>query len=321
MLIYSSLAEIPSSAFARGTALAIGKFDGVHRGHRALLGSIARVAESAGLDPLVFTFENNPLSLLRPDICPPQVMSRRQRLEALENEGVTACVMVQFDAELAAVSAEEFVERVLVGLLHVQHLSVGADFRFGHGGAGDVALLVQMGERLGFAVEVIHNIEDEELGRVSSSRVREAILQGDVATAARMMDRPVAVRGSVVHGDARGRELGFPTANLGAGEDELEGLLPAEGVYAGWAIIDGVTYQAAISVGVNLTFEPDGKPRVEAYLLDFTGDLYGKRMEVHFAERLRGMVAFAGVDALVERIREDVRETRIILLGRSTLTE
>jgi riboflavin kinase/FMN adenylyltransferase len=317
MLVYSSLDEVPEGAFSRGTAIAVGKFDGVHRGHRALLSGIAEVAERQGFDPLVFTFENNPLSLLQSGVFPPQIMSRQQRLEALEAEGVRACVMVPFDEELAAVPAEEFVESVLVDLLHVRHLCVGKDFRFGRGGAGDVGLLTRMGERLGFEVEVIANIEDEELGRVSSSRVREAILQGDVETAARMMDRPVAVRGTVVRGDAHGREIGFPTANLGAGEGgELEGLVPADGVYAGWAVVDGVRHQAAISVGVNLTFEPDGAPRVEAYLLDFEGDLYGKSIEVLFAERLRGMVAFSSVEALVERMREDVRETRVILLGR-----
>lgn len=317
MLVYSSLDQIPADAFAGGTAIAIGKFDGVHRGHRALLSGIAEVAGQRGLDPLVFTFENNPLSFLRPEACPPQIMSRGQRLDALEAEGVTTCVMLPFDADLAAVPAEEFVERVLVELLHVRHLCVGADFRFGHRGAGDVRLLAAMGERLGFAVDVIDNVEDEELGRVSSSRVREAILQGDVETAARMMDRPVAVRGTVVRGDARGRDLGFPTANLGAGEGgEVEGLVPADGVYAGWAVVRGVRYQAAISVGVNLTFEPEGAPRVEAYLLDFEGDLYGERIEILFAERLRGMVAFPGVGALVERMHEDVRLTRGVLLGR-----
>lgn len=313
MLTFFSLEQVPAGAFSNGTAIAIGKFDGVHRGHRALLTGIAEVAEREGLDPVVFTFANNPLSYLRPEICPQEIMSREQRLEALAAAGAEACIMVPFDAALAAVPAEEFVERVLVELLRVRHICVGTDFRFGHRGAGDVDLLLRMGERLGFQVDVIPSIEDEELGRVSSSRVREAILQGDVETAARMMDRPVSVRGEVVHGDARGRELGFPTANLGG---RLEGLTPADGVYAGWALIGGKRYGAAISVGVNLTFEPEGEPRVEAYLLDFDGDLYGERIEVRFAERLRGMVAFSGVEALVERIREDVRETRAVLIGR-----
>lgn len=315
MRVYESLESIPEGAFSAGTAIAIGKFDGVHRGHRALLDRVAEVAEANGLTPLVFTFANNPLSLLRPELCPESIMSRRQRLDAFEAAGVSECIMVPFDARLAEIPAQEFVERVLVGQLGVKHICVGADFRFGHRGLGDPALLESMGKQLGFTVQTIDNVEDPQLGRVSSSRVREAILQGDVEMASRMMDRWVALRGEVVHGDARGREIGFPTANLGG---ELEGLRPADGVYAGWALIEGdpVPHEAAISVGANVTFDPEGEPRVEAFLLDFSGDLYGKRIEVRFVERLRGMVAFASVEALLVRMHEDVRETRTLLLGK-----
>lgn len=317
MRVFHSLDEIPAEFFSAGTAIAIGKFDGVHMGHRALIRGIVEAAAERGLEPIVFTFENNPLSLLRPEACPTSLMSPQQRIEALEEAGASACVMVPFDADLAEMPAEEFVERVLVGALHARHLSLGPDFRFGHRGAGDAALLERCGERLGFTVEVMPQVEDPELGRVSSSRIREAILQGDVDVASRMLGRPVAVRGEVVRGDARGRELGFPTANLGEGPAApVEGLIPADGVYAGWAVVRGARYEAAISVGVNLTFEPEGAPRVEAYLIDFSGDIYGEAIEVRFAERLRGMVAFSGVDALVERMHEDVRQAREVLAGR-----
>ncbi len=312
MRLHESLESIPAGAFEGGTAVAIGKFDGVHLGHRALLSRIADVAEQRGLEPVVFTFANNPLSFLRPEACPQPIMSKRQRLEALEQAGVTACVIPPFDEALAMLPAEQFVEDVLVGRLHVRHLCVGADFRFGRAGAGDPDLLRRMGEEHGFEVEVIDFVEAEGLGRVSSSRVREAVLQGDVESAARMLDRPLAVRGEVVRGDARGRELGFPTANLGG---ELEGLVPADGVYAGWAVVGGERYAAAVSVGANITFDPDGEPRVEAYLIDFSGDLYGRIVELRFVRRLRGMAAFASVEALVERMHEDVRETRLILAG------
>lgn len=316
MRVFHSLQEIEARAFEHGTALAVGKFDGVHLGHRALLDDLASVAATRQLEPLVFTFENNPLSYLRPELCPEAIMSPQQRRDALAALGVASCVMVPFDHELAEVSAEDFIERVLVGTLGVRHLSVGSDFRFGHNGAGTPELLQTAGERLGFSVTVVSDIEDPELGRVSSSRIRESIVQGDVATAARMLGRAVAVRGEVVHGDARGRELGFPTANLGNGATgPVEGMVPADGVYAGWAVVDGVRHEAAISVGVNLTFEPEGTPRVEANLLDYSGDLYGKRIEVRFAERLRGMVAFTSAEALVERMHEDVRQSRDILLG------
>lgn len=312
MRVYESLAEISGDDFAGGTAIAIGKFDGVHRGHRALLDCVTAVAQSRALTPVVFTFTNNPLSLLRPEACPEPIMSRDQRIDALKDAGATACVMVPFDEQLSAIPAEEFIAQVLVGQLHVKHICVGADFRFGRGGAGDPALLKSTGERLGFSVEIIGNVEDPAIGRISSSRVREAILQGDVETAYRMMNRHAALRGEVVHGDARGREIGFPTANLGG---TVEGLRPADGVYAGWAIIDGVTHKAAISVGANVTFDPEGEPRVEAFLLDFDGDLYGKQIEVRFVERLRGMVAFPDVDSLLVRMHEDVRETRTILIA------
>ncbi|MBO1902307.1 bifunctional riboflavin kinase/FAD synthetase [Leucobacter weissii] len=310
MRTYESLHTIPDDAFPRGTAIAIGKFDGVHLGHRALLARMAEIAEERSLDTLVFTFTNNPLSFLRPEICPEPILSSRQRLEVLERLGETACVMVPFDARLAAVPAEEFVERVLVETLRVGHICVGEDFRFGNGGAGDAAMLARLGERFGFTVEVIEDVEDRELGRISSTRIREAILQGDVGTARRMLGRPATVRGTVVQGDRRGRELGFPTANLGG---ELEGLVPREGVYAGWALVGGERHPAAISVGVNLTFEPGGDARVEAFLLDYSGDLYGRRIEVQFAERLRGMEAFPDAGALIERMHEDVSRTRGIL--------
>lgn len=316
MRVFGSLSEITADDFAAGTVIAIGKFDGVHRGHRALLDRVAAIAAARDLEPLVFTFANNPLSLLRPESCPESIMSRGQRLEALEAAGVDACVMVPFDAELAEVAAEEFVEQVLVGQLHVRHLCVGADFRFGHGGRGDPAMLVTLGERFGFTVDIAPDVEDPAAGKVSSSRVRAAILQGDVATAARMMGRWVALRGEVVHGDARGREIGFPTANLGG---TVEGLRPADGVYAGWALIEGdpVPREAAISVGANVTFDPEGEPRVEAFLIDYSAELYGRRIELRFVERLRGMVAFENVEALLVRMREDVRETREILRGKS----
>lgn len=312
MRVFEDLEELDPRLFPRGTALAIGKFDGVHRGHRALLRCVSDEAEQRGLDPLVFTFANNPLSVLRPEACPDPIMSVAQRLDALDGEGVEACAIVPFDEALAKVSAEDFVEDVLVSRLRVRHLCVGADFRFGREGLGTPKLLAELGERFDFSVEVVEDVEDEELGKVSSSRIREAILQGDVATAARMLGRPVALRGEVVHGDARGREIGFATANLGG---EIEGLRPADGVYAGWATVRGERYLAAISVGANVTFDPDGEPRVEAHLLDFDGDLYGQRIAVQFVERLRGMAAFASVEALVARMHEDVRETRIILAG------
>jgi len=318
MKVYESLDGIPESAFGAGTALAIGKFDGMHLGHQALIEGVVRTAQEQKLHSAVLTFMENPLSLLDPKTRLEPLMSPAQKLEAIAATGAESCVILPFDEGLASMSAETFIERVLIGTLRMKHLCVGMDFHFGHGGIGDDAMLIRAGERLGFTVDVIPLVGDPELGRISSSRVREVILQGDVASAARMLGHPIAVRGEVVHGDARGRELGFPTANLGehAPSGDLEGIRPADGVYAGWALVDGVRYAAAISVGVNLTFETTGVPRIEAFILDYSGDLYGTRIEVQFVERIRGMVGFNGVEALIERIHDDVRQTRVLLTGR-----
>lgn len=310
MRIFDSLDTVDPADFAQGSAVAIGKFDGVHLGHQALLQRVLAVSEAQDLEPVVFTFSNNPLSFLRPELCPPSIMSPAQQLEAFADAGLGSCVIVPFDEKLASVSAEDFIEQVLVGRLRVKHLCLGADFRFGRGGAGNAALLQDAGLRFGFEVEVVPNIEDPQCGRISSSRVREAIQHGDVALASRMLGRAASMRGVVVRGNARGRELGFPTANLGG---ETEGLRPADGVYAGWAMVRGSRFMAAISVGANVTFEPEGEPRVEAYLLDVDEDLYGKTIELHFVQRIRDMVAFSSAEALVERMREDVNEARMIL--------
>lgn len=304
MQIYETIQAIDPAAFPGGTAVAIGKFDGLHRGHRAILD---RVRDAAPLSSVVFTFANNPLSFLKPGSCPPALSSREQRLEAFEAAGIDACAMIAFDESVAAIPAERFVEEVLVGRLQAKLIVLGADFRFGHGGAGDAVLLRSMGERFGFAVEVVDWVRGPHHEQVSSSRIREAITGGDIGAATRMLGRPPAVRGEVVYGDARGRELGFPTANLGG---RIEGLIPADGVYAGWAEVGGKRYVAAISVGVNLTFEPDGEPRVEAFLLDFSENIYGERIEVFFRERLRGMVRFDSLEALIEQMHADVRRTR-----------
>lgn len=310
MRVFLSLESVTDEDFPRGTAVAIGKFDGVHLGHQAILSRLGRTAETRGLDAVAFTFANNPLTYLRPERCPVPLMSKSQRLAAIEATGVEACVMVEFDAELAQTTAEAYVERILVARLRARHVIVGSDFRFGHRGSGDVELLRQLGEVHGFAVDVVPSVDDPDLGRISSTAVRNAIEGGDAELALRMLGRPLIVEGEVVHGEARGRELGFPTANLGG---MIEGLVPADGVYAGWVISGDERHGAAISVGTNPTFTEGGQSRVEAYLLDFTGDLYGQRLQVQFVHRIREMVAYTGVDDLVAQMHDDVRETRRVL--------
>ncbi|PRI10226.1 bifunctional riboflavin kinase/FAD synthetase [Leucobacter massiliensis] len=312
MRVLETLAAVRAEDFPGGSSVAVGKFDGLHRGHQAILRTALGLAEREGLSSVVLTFANNPLSVLRPERCPLPLMSREQRLEAFAAAGVDVCVMLEFDEALAAIPADRFVTEVLVARLRARHVVMGADFRFGHGGAGDGALLREMGARHGFAADVLRLVEDGDAGQVSSSRVRAAVLAGEVDAAARMLGRPPAVRGTVVHGDARGRELGFPTANLGEG---IEGLVPGEGVYAGWVVLGSERLPAAISVGANVTFDPEGELRVEAYVLDFDRDIYGERIEVQFARRLRGMVRFDSLDGLLAQMRADVDETRALLQG------
>lgn len=310
MRYFESLAEIPADAFPHGTAVAIGKFDGVHRGHQALIARARAAAELEELDPVVITFIANPQRRLNPQRRVPSIMSRNQRLEALKEQGVSACIMVPFDDEFAAMTAEAFVEEVLLRRVSAKHLSVGPDFRFGNGGLGNVEYLIRAGERLGFAVDVMPVVQDGSEERFSSTRIREAIMEGDVGLAARMLGRPHTVRATVVHGDARGRELGFPTANLG---ENIEGFVPAEGVYAGRVVVGDEFYDAALSVGNNPTFTPEAEPRVEAFILDFDQDIYGEPITVQFIERLRGNETFDGIEPLIVQMNADVERTREIL--------
>jgi riboflavin kinase/FMN adenylyltransferase len=292
------------------SAVTIGKFDGVHQGHRAVIDRIRSIAESDGLKAVVVTFDRNPLALLAPEKCPDSLVSVRQKLELLATTGVDATLLLPFDRALASVPATEFVERVLVDGLNAKAVLVGSDFRYGARGAGDVDLLVDLGAKFGFSVEVVDDVRPEGERRVSSTWIRELLAEGDVRHATQLLGHGPTVSGIVVHGAARGRELGFPTANL---TPESEGLIPADGVYAGWLTDAGTRYPAAISVGDNPTFEGVPKKQVEAYVLDRELDLYDHVVDVEFVERIRGMVAFTSIPDLVETIRDDVDRIRLIL--------
>lgn len=311
MRVFDDLAGVPAGFGP--AAVTIGKFDGVHVGHRAVIGRLREIAAERQLSAVAVTFDRNPLALLAPDKCPDSLVSTRQKVELLATTGLDATLLLHFDRMLASVPAEEFVERILVGALGAKALLVGDDFRFGARGAGDVALLERLGERHGFTVEVLGDIRPDGERRVSSTWVRELLDEGDVARAAELLGghRPT-VSGVVVHGAARGRELGFPTANL---SPESEGLIPGDGVYAGWLTDAGVRYPAAISVGDNPTFEGVPKKQVEAYVLDRELDLYDHLVDVEFVERIRGMVAFTTIPDLIATIQDDVDRIRTILLG------
>lgn len=311
MLIYRSLAEVPAGFGP--SVVTIGKFDGVHAGHVAVIARVRAEAARQGLTAVVLTFDRNPLALLRPQDCPPELVSAEQKQELLAATGVDAVVLAVFDTAFAAQTPEQFATVALSGALDARTVFVGPDFRFGAGGSGTAATLRELGTRHGFTVTVIDEVRDGSGARASSSRIRTLLNEGAVAEAAELLGRDPSVRGTVVPGARRGRELGFPTANLSPAS---EGLIPADGVYAGWLTdrtLGGARFPAAISVGSNPTFTGVPPRQVEAHLLDQDLDLYGHTVEVAFSHRIRGQVAYGGVDALIAQIREDVRAIRALL--------
>lgn len=307
------------ASFARppaGTAVTIGAFDGVHRGHRAVIASISEVAASRGLQTAVVTFDRHPASVVRPESAPLLLTDLDQKLELLEACGVDHVYVVHFDAERARETAPEFVTEVISERLNARLVCVGEDFHFGHNRAGDVALLRTMGEQLGFEVIGHHLVglgddlsPDEP---VSSTRIRRALASGDLSSANLMLGRPHEVRGIVGHGDARARDLGFRTANVAVPESIC---LPADGIYAGWYFTpDGQRHPTAISLGRRPTFyEFADTSLLEAHLIDFDGDLYGQSSRVQFVEHLRDELKFDSVEALIEQMGRDVAQAARVL--------
>ncbi len=278
----------------------IGVFDGVHRGHRCVIEHTVERARAAGLEAAVVTFDPNPLEILRPRQAPARLCSVARRIELIEDLGVDRVLVLPFTADLSHETAEEFIDTTLRCSLEARTIVVGHGFRFGHKAAGTTETLRAAG------LEVVEYNLVGDGQAVSSTRIRAAVADGDVAAAAEMLARPHEVEGVVVRGAQRGRGLGYPTANV---EHHPLAAVPADGVYAGTTVVDGAVYPSAISVGTNPTF--DGQRRtVESYLLDVDMDLYGAEVRVGFIQRLRGMVAFEGVDALVAQMDRDVAYAR-----------
>jgi riboflavin kinase/FMN adenylyltransferase len=292
------------------SAVTIGKFDGVHAGHRAVIRRLLGIAADEGLASAVVTFDRHPAALLAPAARPQSLVSNRQKIELLAELGVDATLMLPFDERLQRLSPEEFVRTVLVDALRARVVLVGEDFRFGAQGAGDAATLTRLGESHGFRTVVVGDVMPDGSRKVSSTWIRDLMDRGDVEAAAELLGRAPAVRGVVVHGEKRGRELGFPTANL---SPEAEGLIPADGVYAGWLRDGDRTYPSAISVGTNPTFAGVRPRVVEAFVLDETLDLYDHEVEVVFVARIRGMVAYEGREPLIAQMADDVMRTRGVL--------
>lgn len=300
-----------------GTAVTIGAYDGVHRGHQVVIEEIRRRALADDLETAVVTFDRHPASVVRPESAPLLLTDLDQKLELLEATGVDHVVVVQFDEQRAKESPEDFVEEVLVDQLAAKLVVVGEDFHFGHRRQGNVELLREQGDIHGFEVVGMGLVDLEgnrarDHAQVSSTAIRRALARGDLDSANAMLTRPFEVRGVVERGDMRGRELGFPTANVAV---PLAMLLPADGVYCGWYIHpDGSRHGAAISLGTRPTFYADrGALLLEAHLLDFDGDLYGEQARVQFVGSLRQQRRFENLDALVRQLRDDVHAARRIL--------
>ncbi|NOY44906.1 MAG: bifunctional riboflavin kinase/FAD synthetase [Deltaproteobacteria bacterium] len=287
--------------------ITVGNFDGVHRGHEALIGRVVRRARELRVEAVVYTFHPHPLRVLNPAYCPPLLTSFEERLARIADLGVDLIVWARFDREYAAQEPREFVTRTLVEALGVKEIWVGPDFGFGRERRGSIALLREVGKEAGFRVEVLPEcrLEGEV---VSSTRIRRAVAEADFETAARLLGRPFSIHGPVIHGAARGRRLGFPTANVLPREE----CLPPSGVYAAWAQTPEGEFPAAVNIGPNPTFGASSTG-VEAHLLDFTGDLYGQELRLRPVARIRGEIAFRSVDDLVNHIRSDVREVRRVL--------
>src|SRR3954453_11648019 len=302
----------------QGSAVTIGAYDGVHRGHREVIATVQRLAADRSLSTAVITFDRHPASVVRPESAPRLLTDLEQKLELLAATGLDHAVVIHFDEERSKESAEDFVNEVLVGCLNTKLIVVGEDFHFGHHRRGNVELLRALGADLGFEVLPLELVgvdgqpAADEGDRVSSTAIRRALEAGDLARANHMLGRPYEVRGVVEHGDERGRTLGFPTANVAVPEEIM---LPADGIYACWyERPTGEVVPAAVSLGRRPTFSEQQPYRLlEAHLLDFDGDLYGERAEVRFDTRLRGEERFDSVDDLVAQIQTDCDEPRAAL--------
>jgi riboflavin kinase/FMN adenylyltransferase len=298
MLVYRGYAQRAPSA----TALTIGNFDGVHLGHRALLARLTATAITEGLPPTVLTFEPHPREFFAPGTAPARLSTLREKLELIDDAGVALAYVCHFNARFAALSPEEFIQKVLVDALRVRHLIIGDDFRFGSKRAGDFALLQKSGASLGFQVEAMESVVLEG-ERASSSAVRDALRSGRLAHAARLLGRPYSIDGRVVYGDQIGRQLGFATANIRMKHERP----PLLGVFAVEVRgVDGKVLQGVANLGYRPSANLVVRPILEVHLFDFNADIYGAHLNVRFLHKLRDEMKFPNFDALKAQIASDV---------------
>jgi riboflavin kinase/FMN adenylyltransferase len=297
--------ELARVAPGRPSAVTIGVFDGVHRGHQHLVASLSERARAEGLAAVALTFNPHPRTVLRPGSAVTYLTSLEERVELLQALGLDAVGVLAFTSELAQLSPRDFLA-LLVDELQMRLLMVGPDFALGRNRSGTIGVMRQVGEELGFRVEVAPLLaEDGE--KVGSSSVRQALSQGNVTLVARLLGRPFSLRGPVVTGDRRGSTLGFPTANIAIGLDRA---LPEYGIYVTRAYVRETVYESCTSVGIRPTFDVEPRPTVETFILDFDKNIYGQEMRIELLERLRGELKFESVDDLVAQMHRDIEDTR-----------
>jgi riboflavin kinase/FMN adenylyltransferase len=293
----------------RGAVIALGNFDGFHRGHQAVAGEAIRWAQAEGRPSIIATFDPHPVRFFKPDVPPFRLTTLEQRQELYLAAGATAMLVFHFDAELAGTSAEDFIAQILIERFGAHGVVTGGDFTFGKGAKGNVDLLRSLGSELGLQSRIVEAVtESEEV--VSSSRIRQALRDGDPQEAARLLTRPFAIRGIVEHGDKRGRTIGYPTANV-----TIDNYLrPKYGIYAvtGRILATGQMLHGAANIGIRPQFEPP-KELLEPHFFDFSGDLYGQEIEVAFHHFLRGEAKFDSLEALIEQMDRDCAEARRLL--------
>jgi len=292
----------------RGAVIALGNFDGFHRGHQAVAGEAIAWAKAEGRPSIIATFDPHPVRFFKPDVAPFRLTTLEQRQELYLAAGATAMLVFHFDGELAGTTAEDFISEILIKRFGAHGVVTGADFTFGKGAKGNVELLRGFGAEQGLQSRVVEAVENE--GIISSSRVRAALRDGNPQLAAQLLTRPFAIRGIVEHGDKNGRKLGYPTANLSV-ENYLR---PKYGVYAvtGKVLATGQMLQGAANIGIRPQFEPP-KELLEPYFFDFAGDLYGQEIEIAFHHFLRGEAKFDGLDELMAQMDKDCAEARRLL--------
>lgn len=309
MKLYYSFEELAAQHY-HNLVLALGNFDGVHMGHRKLVQQTINLADKLGGVPGIMTFFPHPMKVLFPEQTPPMLLQVEEKIAILDKLGLEALLLAPFSKELASLEAKDFVQKILCKTLKVSGVVVGYNYNFGRGGKGNGQLLVEMGQELGFEVKIVPQVRIRNRD-VSSTSIRELLALGQVNKAATLLGYTPFLRGQVVHGEKRGRQLGYPTANLDIPYDLL---VPAQGVYAVQVEFNGLSQPGVANIGIKPTFHPETHPaNVEVHILDYDGDIYGEMIKVSFLQKIRGEKKFKGINELVEQIKTDTGNARAIL--------